>query len=185
MAEVIPNRHPDTLGACDVAAAGVGGVHFVPTATGLQPVLWRSPFPTSTQKDVASFANPKGQVTNSNFELAGTLAHQDALAQHFDVSEHTNHTLSDNTPTVCWQQKGSTTAAGPPAHLLRLQSLRQWHHRCVSLFDHTPDEANGMADTCSRAWHLTDDQLLTHFNTLCPQEPPWQLCPRSSQCIQH
>ena len=33
-----------------------------------------------------------------------------------------------------------------------------------------------MADMCSRAWHLSDEQLLTHFNLSFPQNKPWRLC---------
>ena len=33
-----------------------------------------------------------------------------------------------------------------------------------------------MADDCSRLWHLTDEQLLTHFDSHYPQSLPWQQC---------
>ena len=33
-----------------------------------------------------------------------------------------------------------------------------------------------MADDCSRLWHLTDTQLLTHFNLQYPQNLPWKQC---------
>ena len=33
IAGLIPDRNPATNGACDAAASGMGGVHFVPTDT--------------------------------------------------------------------------------------------------------------------------------------------------------
>ena len=45
IAELIPDRDPATNGACDAAASGMGGVHFVPTNTTEIPLLWRQRFP--------------------------------------------------------------------------------------------------------------------------------------------
>ena len=39
-----------------------------------------------------------------------------------------------------------------------------------------PGTANRMADDCSRLWHLSDDELLQHFNRTYPQSKPWRLC---------
>ena len=37
-----------------------------------------------------------------------------------------------------------------------------------------PGEANGMADDCSRLWHLPDDELVAYFNAhYLPR--PWRL----------
>ena len=39
-----------------------------------------------------------------------------------------------------------------------------------------PGDANGMADDCSRLWHLSDEELVRHFNVHYPQPQPWRLC---------
>ena len=39
-----------------------------------------------------------------------------------------------------------------------------------------PGEANGMADDCSRLWHLSDDELVAYFDSHYPQPQPWRLC---------
>ncbi len=39
-----------------------------------------------------------------------------------------------------------------------------------------PCEHHVMADDCSRLWHLSDTQLLTHFALHYPQTKPWRLC---------
>ena len=176
IAEVIPSA-PSTRGACDASGLGMGGVHFVPTSKGVLPLMWRAKFGKEIQRDLVSFENPEGVITNSDLELAGSVAHHEVLTQHVDVREHTLHNCYDNTPTMYWQRKGSTTTTGPAAYLLRLQALHQRHHRHFPLHDYMPGEVNKMADECSRLWQLTDSQILAHFNSNYPQALSWQLCP--------
>ena len=177
IAELTPQPE-STLGACDAAGSGMGGVHFVPTPSGaaIQPLLWRAPFPPQVVLQLITHSNPTGTITNSDLELAGTIAHHDVLAHYADVRERTTHNLHDNTPAVFWQRKGSTTTTKAAAYLLRLQSLHQRFHRYVPLHDYIPGPANSMADTCSRAWHLSDAELLTFFNSRYPQPLSWKLC---------
>jgi hypothetical protein len=182
MAEVIPKATPDTLGAQDAAAVGMGGVNFVPQMDGsVQPLLWRPPFPAEIQRRLISHDNPDGDINNSELELAASVAQHDILAQQFDVREATIHNSSDNIATVCWQRKGATSSNGSTARLLRLQSLHQRHYRYVPLFDYIAGAASTMADDCSRLWHLSDAQLIAHFAALYPQSQPWQLCPLRKQ----
>ena len=127
------------------------------------------------------FANPKGSITNSDLELAGSIAHNDVLAQAADVREKTTHNSYDNIAAVFWQRKGATTTLGPAAFLLRLQALHQRFFRYVPLRDYIPGPINAMADFLSRQWDLTDDQILSHFNSHFPQNEPWQLCPLKTE----
>jgi hypothetical protein len=145
------------------------------------PILWRQPFPLAIQRKLVSFTNPTGTVTNSDLELAGVIAHQDVLAQAFDVRESTTATLCDNTPAVFWSRKGSTTTLTAPAYLLRLSSLHQRFHRYRPEISHIPGVVNQMADDCSRLWHLSDSQLLAHFNLHYPQPLSWQMCHLSAE----
>ena len=46
------------------------------------PLLWRAPFPDKVQAQLVTKQNPKGRITNSDLELAGTIMHQDVLANH-------------------------------------------------------------------------------------------------------
>jgi hypothetical protein len=166
------------IGASDAAAAGMGGVLFLrdqPTGQ-LHPLLWRAPFPRAVQQAIVSSNNPTGSLTNSDLELAGTIAQHDVLVHHVDCRERTIHTLTDNTPALAWQQKGSTTTTGVPAYLLRLQALHQRHYRYLPRLAHIKGDHNVMADDCSRLWHLSDGALLTHFASCYPQSAAWQLC---------
>jgi hypothetical protein len=120
--------------------------------------------------------NPRGSVTNSDLELAATIAQFNVLAQTFDVLSHTVHNLSDNATTIAWQKKGDASTSGTVAYLLRLHVLHQRHHRYTPLHDFIPGVANVLSDQCSRHFHLTDAELLAHFNSSFPQTMPWQMC---------
>lgn len=177
IAELFPSD-PSVIQATDAAASGMGGVLFGPDSP---PLLWREPFPEHINQAVVSWDNPNGSLTNSDLELAGTLGGLEVATSQFDLREQTISTLTDNTPALAWQQKGSTTTTGCAAYLLRLRALHQRHHRYVGQFAHVPGKANAMADDCSRLWHLSDEELLTHFNSTYPQAASWQLVPLSSE----
>ena len=161
---------PDVLGACDAAKSGMGGVLFPDDG----PLVWRSPFPPSIQAAVVSATNPTGTVTNSDLELAGTIAQHDVLAHSQQVHHATIGTCTDNTPALAWQTKGSTTTTGPAAYLLRCQALHQRHFRYQKVLGHIPGTLNKMADDASRRFDLSDEDLLTHFDSTYPQDQPWQ-----------
>jgi hypothetical protein len=177
LAELIPDQAPATSGACDAAGTGMGGVHFVPTADKIIPLMWRQPFPSWVRDRLSSFNNLKGDITNSDLELAGSIAQNDVLAQAVDVCEKTTHNSYDNIAAVFWQRKGATTTLGPAAYLLRLQAFHQRFFRYVPLRDYIPGPANVMADALSRRWDLTDAEILVYFNLNFPQKEPWRLCP--------
>jgi hypothetical protein len=177
LSEIAPDT-PAALGACDAAGPGMGGVWLAATTQStLSPLLWRAPFPSEIQARLVSDKNPRGDITNSDLELAGTIGHQDILVQNRDCRDRTISTLSDNIPAVAWQRKGSTTTTGAAAYLLRLNSLHQRHYRYLAQADYIPGPSNVMADDCSRLWHLSDSQLLHYFNSKYPQKRPWQICP--------
>ena len=123
IAELIPDPVPATIGACDTAGPGMGGIHFVPSPDGSITPLQR--FPPWIQCQLVSISNPDGTINNSDLELAGFVSHNDILAMAAEVDERTTHNFYDNTATVFWQQKGSATTTGPPAYLLHLQELHQ------------------------------------------------------------
>jgi hypothetical protein len=98
ISEVVPQQ-PGVIGACDAAASGMGGVHFVPTSDGVIPLLWRAKFDSTIPEGLVTFRNLKGDITNSDLELAASVVHADVLAQEFDIREHTVHNVYDNTAT--------------------------------------------------------------------------------------
>ena len=188
--ELVPLQ-PTLVGSHDAAGHGAGGVWFpsstaVPRAIKLRgqpgqhkspcsPIVWRMPFPMHVTNDLSSFKNPKGPITNSDLELLGSVMHHEAAAQCFDVRERTVKSSTDNTPTLFWERKGSTTTTGPAAYLLRIQALHQRHHRYVKLHDFLEGKRNLMADDASRLQSLSNQEFLTHFNSVYPQEQSWRL----------
>jgi len=92
----------------------MGGVLFCPR---FAPILWRAPFPTAVQTRLVSFANPHGDLTNSNLEQAGVLVQADVATEQYDLRELTLATLCDNTAAVSRNRKGSITVNGPPANM--------------------------------------------------------------------
>jgi hypothetical protein len=159
----------------------MGGIIMPPTNHTHPPLVWRLQFPTTVQRSLVTTENPKGSVTNSDLELAATVIQHDAICHNYDVRERTIHTGTDNQATQAWQQRGSTTTNAAPAFLLRLQAIHQRYHRYIPVHSYLPGKLNAMADDASRLWHLSDQQLLTHFNTAYPQHRSWQTYqPRSA-----
>ena len=86
IAELVPDSVPATIGACDAAGTGMGGIHFAPSPNGsITPLLWRQSFPQWVQRQLVSFSNPEGTINNSDLELAGSVAHNDILAMAVEV----------------------------------------------------------------------------------------------------
>ena len=114
-------------------------------------------------------------ITNSDLELASAIAHQDILLQESNCAGCTIMPFTNNTLTLAWQHKGSTSTSGLAAYLLHVASLHQQHYRYLAKPDFIKGNVNDMADDCSQLWHLTDSQLLAYFNCTYPQMLPWKL----------
>lgn len=166
---------PVAYSAADACGTGMGGIWFSPDPA-FRPILWRHPFDPSIIPCLVTTDNPTGSVTNSDLELAAQIATTDVLLQHFNCVERSIATFTDNISARAWLRKGSKTTHGPAAYLLRIHALLQRHFRCRSTIDYVPGPANAMADDASRLWHLSDLDLLTHFNSTFPQAQPWLLC---------
>jgi hypothetical protein len=88
-------------------------------------MLWRSRWPAIIPKRIISSNNPHGTITNSELELAATIAQFDILVQVIDIRSYTIPNLSDNSATVAWQRKGAASTSGPVAYLISLHALHQ------------------------------------------------------------
>ena len=177
IAEVVPST-PTHRGCCDAAKSGMGGVWFPsPTSKQQHPIVWRTPFPPAIQHQLVSDSNPQGTITNSDLELAGTIAHAAVLTSQHDVRKQTIAIFSDNTPAVAWGCKASVTTQGPASYLLRTASLHQRQHRYLAQHFYIPGPANHLADIASRRFDLSDAQLLSHLNCISPHSQSWKLLP--------
>ena len=176
--ELVPTA-PTYVGASDACGQGMGGVWFHTSPCVVHPpVLWRQPFDCRAQRELITAAQPSnGTISISDLELMALIAHKDVLAQCHPVAERTMWIATDNKAALAWSNKGSATSTAARAYLLRFNSLHQRTHRYVATHDHIAGPANAMADDASRMWHLSDQALLTHFNSRYPQASQWQLLP--------
>ena len=173
--EVLPQQ-PTYVGCCDADKPGMGGVWLPSAQHPLHPpYVRRAPFPSSVQQALVSTDNPSGSMTNSDLELAGTIAHEAILSAVQDLRHCTIATFSDNTPAVAWGNKASTTTAGPASYLLRSSSLLQRQYRYLSQRFYIPGPANHLADVASRRFDLSNDALLSFLNSVAPHTQPWQM----------
>ena len=171
LAEIVPQK-PTYQGATDAAKAGMGGIFFDPSGQGY---LWRYPFPLAVQERLVSADNPTGDVTNSDLEQAGQLGQASVIAASFPVAYTTIATCSDNTPALSRLAKGAISNDGAGARLCGYACNHQRLHRYCHVGYFLPGKANVMADDTSRLQHLSDPELLAHFEQHYPQAQPWQL----------
>ena len=174
--ELVPTA-PTFIGASDACRDGMGGVWFHATDRSQPPLLWRQPFTTAIQNALVTAENPRGDISISDLELMALIAHKDVLANHADIAEQTIWMATDNRAALSWSNKGSATSTAARAFLLCYNALHQRHYRYVTTHNHIAGKANVMADDASRLWQLSDDAIISHFNTLYLQALPWRMLP--------
>ena len=172
--ELVPTA-PSDIGASDACRFGMAGVWFDALDPRTAPLLWRYHFPTRISEALVTSDNPKGTLSISDLELTAVIAHKDILATARDIAERTIWIASDNRAAVAWSNKGSATSIAAYAHLLRFNALHQRRYCYVVRNHFIPGPVNVMADDASRLWHLSDDELLTHFHAAYPQVTSWQI----------
>ena len=171
LAEIVP-QEPTLLGTTDAAKAGMGGIFYDSTG---KPFVWRFPFPDDIQRDLVSYDNPNGSITNSDLEQAGILAQTALMAHHFDVRYATLANGGDNIPAVSRMSKGAVSSDRAPAYLCDYASALQREHRYCSVNFYLPGPDNVMSDDASRLQHLSDPVFLAHFEQHYPQSQPWTI----------
>lgn len=190
IAEVVP-LSPSVFGPHDASGQGAGGVVF-PDGTlasrhnhgsPFTPIVWRWKFPPSITSQLVTATNPHGKISISDLELAGNLLQKDATVHNYDVRERTILQATDNSATMFWTRKGSTTTTKAPSALLRASAFHQRFHRYVPREDHLPGVKNLLGDDASRLFHLSDADFLAYFNSTYPQNQPWQLWTPTPQII--
>jgi hypothetical protein len=133
-----------------------------------------SPFSTEVQQKVVSTKNPKGTVTNSDLELAATIAQHHILEKAgYLTAGESMHTFCDNTQAVTWQTKGSTSMTQVAANLLRHGALHQQKTGHNQQYEYLVGEQNVMADNASRLWQHDNTNHLLCLNRKYPQIKPW------------
>jgi hypothetical protein len=119
--EVVPGD-PGYLGYCDAANRGMGGVWLSGTKE-IEPFVWEVPFPKEIQQHLVSWSNPKGDITNSDLEMAAHLMQLLALEFTHDIQHHHAAIASDNTPTVAWANRLDSKRSQVAKQLLRVLAV--------------------------------------------------------------
>ena len=178
--ELVPSA-PWYVSYVDAAGSGVGGVWISGTNI-IKPYVWRMQWPADITKNIVSFSNPKGTITNSDLEMAGVLLAWLVLEQIAPKSLQfsTVGIFCDNTPAVSWSNRLQSSKSVVAGHLLRVLALRQHTHRsspCLTVS--IAGVLNIMADQASRSFEKaqytnTNDSFLTVFSKTFPlQSNSW------------
>ena len=140
------------------------------------------PFPQDITDRLVSFKNRKGDITNSDLEMAGVLLQWLVLEHIAPISLKFAHIgiYSDNTPTVAWASRLNSSSSTIASHLLRALALRQHIHQTSPLFTVSiKGECNKMADVASRSFRdksFSSQPFLTAFSAQfpLPQNTCWK-----------
>jgi hypothetical protein len=183
--ELVVNM-PGYVGFCDTSKLGAGGV-WLSGSLHLSPIVWRLEWPPDIQKNVVSFANSNGTITNSDLEMAGMLAHYLVL-EHLVLLRHVHVAAwCDNTPTVSWTNKLSSSCSRVAGRLTRALAMRLHANEASPLVSVSiAGIDNKMADAASRTFHkqsatsetfaISDDAFLHSFAATFPlQDVSWRV----------
>jgi hypothetical protein len=69
--ELVPGL-PEYVGYVDASGFGAGGA-WLSGSKHINPIVWRLAWPEDIEARLVSDANPKGDITNSDLEMAGHL----------------------------------------------------------------------------------------------------------------
>ena len=183
-AELVPNT-PNYIGFCDACKFGAGGV-WCAGASYLHPIVWRIPWPHDISTRLVSRTNPTGDLTINDLEMAGYLFQNLVLELLVDLKHKQAASWVDNTSTVAWASKLSSSRSQVGQRLVRALCLRHCVNQSSPLAALSiPGERNHMADLASRSfkkagkgtYELNDSQFLLKFNTDFPltQGASWKL----------
>jgi hypothetical protein len=175
------------VGYCDASAFGAGGVWFG-AKNPLSPIVWRVQWPDDITKNVISFDNPTGSITNSDLEMAGVLLQETVLEAHLGPEAMRGIQTaigSDNSPAVAWTTRMASRSTSPVSYrLLKGFAMRQRTSRSAppAVF-HVAGTENVLADVASRnvpnvpaPFHMMEESpdkmcttsFLTHFDAMYP-----------------
>ena len=85
----------------------------------LNPVIWRLEWPDKIKKRVVSFSNLTGDISNSDLEMAGLLVQWIVIEHLVDMKFEHAGAWRDNTPTVSWATKLSSSKSMVTARLMQ------------------------------------------------------------------
>ena len=181
---------PDFIGITDASGHGLGGV-IIGEQRKVPPIVFRLQWPQDISDNIVSDANPNGEITNSDLEMAGLLMLWLVMEEVCEVKNAHVALFSDNSPTVHWVQRLAAKHSHVAMQLIRALALRLHLAQASPLTPmHIAGVNNSLTDIPSRsfgsdaAWYCkTDTQLLTLFNKTfpLPNQASWTVFRPSSK----
>jgi hypothetical protein len=120
--ELVPAL-PAYIGFCDACKRGAGGV-WMSGSKNIQPVVWRLEWPDDIQRRLVSFKNPRGDLTINDLEMAGLLLQYLVLEQLVDLKHEHVAAWCDNTSTVSWARRMTSSRSKIGHRLVRALMMR-------------------------------------------------------------
>jgi hypothetical protein len=144
-------------------------------------------WPDDIRQQVVSFSNPHGTLTNSDLEMAAMVLHYLVL-EHLACLKHVHVAAwCDNTPTVSWTNKLSSSKSLVAGRLTRALALRIHTNQASPLISVSIAGVNNeMADVASRTFNkksatpttfqYSDAEFLQFFSSTFPlQDGSWSV----------
>ena len=189
------NDMPHYIGTHDASGKGAGGVWFG-GACALPPTVWRVEWPQDIQDNIVGSSNPTGKLSVNDLELAAAIIQLLVLEAMILMTYITTFTSCDNTPTVSWVNKRSSSRSKVATQLLKIWGSRMVHGNIPPPCIHyLPGKVNTLSDRASRVFKtrmpsgnfqtLTDHEFLTKFNVdfPFPQNTSWRICRLNTDII--
>ncbi len=167
---------PDYIGIIDASSHGVGGVIFGELSECI-PTLFRWEWPKDVQKQVISFNNPTGTITNLDLEMAGLLLLWLTIEGVCgSLQEKRTALFGDNPPSIGWVARLGLKQLSVAENLIQALALRlKVQQACPLTPIHIEGNRNAISDVPSRSfgsnpsWTCsTHTELLTLFTSLFP-----------------
>ena len=185
--ELVPDL-PSYIGFCDACKRGAGGV-WISGNKNINPIVWRVEWPADIQARLVSWSNPQGDLTINDLEMAGLLLEYLVLELLVDLKHEHVAAWCDNTSTVSWARRMTSSRSRIGHRLVRALMMRINVNEASPLVTVSIQGCrNDMADVSSRSFgpnsktssanfETTHHSFLQNFNTQFPleQNASWRL----------
>jgi hypothetical protein len=162
--QLVPDL-PSYIGFCDACKRGAGGV-WISGNKNIQPVVWRLEWPPDIQARLVSWSNPQGDLTINDLEMAGLLLHYLVLELLVDLKHEHVAAWCDNTSTVSWARRMTSSKSKIGHRLVRALMMR------INVNEASPlvtvsiaGILNKMADVASRSFGPSSSTSSTNFTS--------------------
>ena len=177
---------PEDIVYHDASNEGVGGA-WIATNGLFTPTVFRMEWPDEVRREVITWDNPHGKLTNSDLETAGQLVSQLVREGLGPMRHRTTGALGDNTPTVARGRKWTSSCSQVAGRLLRALAMRRRVTQSGPFLTANiagVDNELGNVPSCSwgrfpslRCTCASDTTFLAHFNDMfpLPQGTSWRM----------